>query len=76
MIVRPVPEGARLLRIEQVASQLQIAISHAYALLDRPDGIPSIRVGRRSRRVLVEEMDAYIARQQAGQNGSERQARP
>ena len=49
----------KLLRVSEAAETLSIGRSHAYELVLRGD-IPSVRVGKRSRRVPVASLDAYI----------------
>ena len=51
-----------LLRIPEVCEVLQVGRSKLYTLLDQPDGLRTVRIGK-SVRVSVEEVRQFVDRQ-------------
>lgn len=56
-----------LVSIQVAADALSIDRSTLYPLLDRPDGIPTVRLGAR-RLVKMDSLKAYVSQLGAGDN--------
>ena len=55
-----------LLKITQVCNLTQLGRSTVYQLLDKPDGLATIRIGR-AVRVHIDELRQWVEKQRAAQ---------
>ena len=64
-----------LLKIPEVCEITGLGRSTVYQLLDQPDGLPTVRIGR-AVRIPVSSVQAWVERQTRGQEASETEANP